>query len=295
VTNQDPVQRIVGHSWPGEGYGGIIKVYNASDPLAGPIATYDTGDLIYSANDQAMWIDALSIPGIDRIFYTNFGGGCPTEGYQFRSIDWDGTSLVNSQTLPKPDGYGIWSLCFTPEGDIIWHNSLSISPMFYRANKSTGYLHELIFTLPQSVCPYGAAGDIRAMVYDPLLDAVILLCHNDAVSNGGQLFALDLTGQLLFQDLDVFGTSTLVSTYMGLNIDLDDPGCRIVAYVGPDDGTARFARYSADLEEKKVTQDTSGYYFYGTCRGGLQTDGTLWASSSSGSARFYKFAAPPDW
>jgi hypothetical protein len=295
VTRQDSTQRIVGHSWPGEGYGGIIKVFNASDPPAGAVATYDTGDLIYCNNDQAMWMDGYSEPGIDRIFYVNFGGGGPTSSYQLKSIDWNGTAFSNPKTMPKPSGNGWWSICFKPNGDFITMDAISVSPSFWLFDKSGNYAPTKLFTMPQSTCPFGTVGNIREIAYDPTLDAIILEVNNAAVSNGGQLFALDQAGTLLFQDTDIFGTSTLIRFNMGLNIDLTSPDCHVVAYVGTDDGTGWFARFSGDMTEKQVKMNPSFYAFQGLSRGDIQTDGTLWAVPDTGMAKFYKINHPMDW
>jgi hypothetical protein len=162
-------------------------------------------------------------------------------------------------------------------------------------DKSAGYTYSMLFQLQQSTCQYGSVGNIRDMVYNPLLDAIVLMCRNSSVSNGGQIFVLSKTGELLYQDLDIFGATDLIGFRTGLDIDLDDPACRIVAYAGSStyDGTAWMARYSYDLDEKKVNQ-LSGFS-YGLCRGDIQDDGTLWASPDTGISRFYKFTPPPDW
>jgi hypothetical protein len=80
---------------------------------------------------------------------------------------------------------------------------------------------------------------------------------------------------------------------MGIDIDLDDPDCRIVCYAGTDDGIAHFARFSGDMDEKVINQVSN--FSYGLCRGDLEEDGTLWASPDTGVSRFYKFDPPPDW
>ncbi|MFH1675847.1 MAG: hypothetical protein ABIC40_02395, partial [bacterium] len=297
-TYNDPVQKIIGHSWPSDGAGGIIKVFDASNPLAGAVATYDTGDLIYCNNDQAMWIDKFSEPGVDRIAYNNFGSGSPTVGYQLKIIDWDGTSFGTPQTLPKSGS--IWSLCFTPDGDIILHNAQSVNPSFYFLDKSNGYNYSLMFTLQQSTCDYGSVGNIRGIVYDPEIDAVLMFCNNTSVSMGGQLFALSLTGQLLFEDLEVFDIQdpNKLGFRVGINIDLQSPACRVVLYGSEDNSSNqslswRFARYSGDLDEKATYSISAPYY--GPCRGDIAADGTLWASPHTGTAHFYKFTQPPDW
>ena len=295
VTKQDPTQRVIGQSWPGEGNGGIIKIFNASNPLGGAVAQYDTGDLIYCNNDQAMWMDSLSVPGFDRILYNNFGSGSPTPNYQLKAIDWDGSAFVNPQTLPKPDTSGIWNLCVTPDGDLITHNATSLAPKFWFYDKSNNYSATFLFQLQLSTCPFGSVGNLRAMVYDPTLNAIILMCNNSSASVDGQLFVLSMTGELLFQDLHIFNATEQIAWNTGLNIDLEEPGCRILCYAGSSlyNGNAWMARYSADLDEKKVYALNG--FSYGVCRGDLQTDGTLWATPDTGVARFYKFTHPADW
>jgi hypothetical protein len=109
------------------------------------------------------------------------------------------------------------------------------------------------------------------------------------------LFALDLQGNLIDEDTDIFGTTTLVHYGMGLNIDLENPDCRIIAYSATDDGTGWFARYSGDLTEKKSCSHAIFYTLYGLCRGMLQSDGTLWATPDTGVSRLYKFGPLSDW
>jgi len=300
-TGQDAVQRIIGHSWPFEGAGGIIKIYNASNPLAGPVATYDTGDLIYCNNDQAMWIDKHSESGYDRIIYNNFGGGSTTPGYQLKTIDWDGSTYSNPEILNKLDTYGVWSLCVSPNGDIYMHNAYAIAPSFYFYDKSNGYAGSFLFQLQQSTCDFGAVGNIREMVYDPELDCLLIFCNNTSVSLGGQLFALDLAGNLVFEDTEVFPISSpnIMSFRVGIDIDLESPYCRLILYGGedlPSNTTVKwhFARYSGELDEKELYVINSPSY-YGPCRGDLDNDGNLWASPHSGTAHFYKFTPPVDW
>ena len=298
VTKQDPTQRVIGCSWPGDGNGGIIKVFNASDPLAGAVAQYDTGDAIYCNNDQAMWIDSLTEPGIDRILYNNMGTGSSDPAYQLKKIDWDASAgFINPETLPKPDIYGIWNLCVTQNGDLISNTSLSVAPKFYFYDKSNDYQATFLFQLQQSTCPFGAVGNIREMVYDPVLDAIILMCNNSAESVDGQLFALSMTGELLFQDTHIFGTAEQISWWTGIDIDLEEPGCRIVCYAGSSlyNGNAWMARYSGDLDEDEKKVYEFDDFPYGLCRGDMQTDGTLWASPDTYVSRFYKFTPPPDW
>lgn len=298
VTRQDPTQRVIGVSWPSYLNGGAILVFNASNPLGGLVAQYDTGDLIYCNNDQAMWVDAFSESGVDRIAYNNFGSGSPTPGYQLKTIDWNGSAFVNPQTLPKSGS--IWNLCFTPEGDIILHNAQSVAPSFYYYDKSNGYSYTFLFQLQQTTCAFGSVGRIREIVYDPVMDAILLFCNNQSASLGGQLFALSLEGALLFEDLEVFDIQSpnQLGFRVGIDIDLDDPKCRVALYGSEDDPGYNslswwFARYSGDLEEK-ITNELSAPY-YGPCRGDIQDDGTLWASPHSGFSRFYKFSPPPDW
>jgi len=299
ATWQDSTQRIIGHSWPGEGAGGVIKVFNASDPMAGAVASYDTGDLIYCNNDQAMWIDKMSETGIDRIIYNNFGSGSPTSGYQLKTIDWNGTGFENPQTLPKSGS--IWSLCVTPDGDIILHNAYSVAPSFYFYDKSNNYSYSFMFQLQQTTCDFGSVGSIREMIYNPELDAVVIFCNNQNLNNDGQVFVLSMTGTLLYEDTSVFDIADghKLAFRVGIDIDMSEPGCRIVVYGGEDDLDNNtlswcFARYSADFEEKATYEITSPPY-YGPCRGDIAADGTLWASPHTGTAHFYEFTQPPDW
>jgi len=298
-TGQDETQRIIGRSWPGEGGGGIIKIFNADDPMYGAVATYDTGDLIYCNNDQAMWLDKFSEPGIDRIIYNNFGSGSPTAGYQLQTIDWDGSTFSNHQTLPKSGS--IWSLCTTPEGDIILHNAQSVSPSFFYYDKSAGYSWTFMFTLQQATCDFGSVGNIREMIYDPELDCLLLFCNNQAVSLGGQLFAIDMDGNLVDEDREVFPIEApnKMAFRVGIDIDLESPYCRVILYGGEDNQANEtqkwhFARYSSELDEKENYEDDAPVY-YGPCRGDLDNEGNLWASPHTGYAHFYKMSPPTDW
>ena len=151
----------------------------------------------------------------------------------------------------------------------------------------------MLFTLQQSTCQFGTVGNIKDIAYDSLLDAIVVFCRNTAVSNGGQLFVLSMSGTLLYQDLDIFGGS-LISYNASVDIDINDPTCRVVVYAGQDthNGTYWIGRYSWDFSEKSVNQ-YSGLQ-YGPARGELCADGTLWAAWEN-SRGVHKFSIPPDW
>ncbi len=293
VTRQDPVQRIIARSSDGN----HINIYNAANPMTGPVASYDTGDLIYCNNDQAMWVDSITVDGIDRIAYNNFGSGSPTPGYGLKLIDWDGSDFSNPQDLGKADGRPLYHLCFTDEGDMITYNG---NGTFYRWDKSNGYSCSLEFTMIPGTIPSIGLGVLREMVYDPELDALLLFITDRDVSDGGQLYALSLESEKLFEDTEVFEVDpgNYLAFRVGIDIDLADPDCRVVLYSGETNESNEylawhFARYSADLDEK-VTYEYGASY-YGPCRGDLQSDGTLWATCNQMQSRIYKFAAPPDW
>jgi len=286
VSQQDTTQRI----FIEDAYSEIL-VYNASDPEAGPVTSYDTGGEIYCNNDEAVWVDGFSEPGVDRIVYCTTSGG-------LQSIDWNGSTFVNHQTLPY---YGsVWILCFTPDGDIILKNAQAWTPSFYFLDKSDGYSSQFLFQLQQTEFEYGNSGYMRQMVYSPELEAIVIYCDNDDVSVGGQLYALDFEKNVLFQDLEIFDVDSpnYIAFRIGIDIDLDDPDCRIVVY-GDETNTSNesqswhFARYSGDLEEKANYEITPVYY--GPCRGDLTSDGTLWTAPHSGQQRIYEFTPPADW
>jgi len=147
--------------------------------------------------------------------------------------------------------------------------------------------------MQQSTCDFGQVGYIRDIAYDSMLDAVILFVRNTDVSNDGQVFVLDMSGNLLFQDIHVFG-GTLISYNASVDIDINDPTCRVVVYAGNDIdyGPYWIGRYSGDFDEKTINE-YSGVQ-YGPARGELCADGTLWASWANGSG-IHKFNMPPDW
>jgi hypothetical protein len=222
---------------------------------------------------------------------------CTTSG-GLQSIDWNGSSFVNHQTLPY---YGsIWILCFTPDGDIILKNAQAWTPSFYFLDKSNGYSSQLLFQLQGTEFEYYNSGYMREMIYSPELEAIVIYCDNDDVSVGGQLYAVDFDKNVLFQDQEVFDVDSpnYIAFRIGIDIDLDDPNCRIVVY-GDETNTANqsqmwhFARYSGDLDEKATYELTPVYY--GPCRGDLTSDGTLWTAPHSGTQRIYKFTPPTDW
>ena len=270
-----------------------INAYDASNLAAGPIATYDTGDLIYCNNSEALWIDAYSETGVDRIIYNNYGSGSPTAGYQLKTLDWDGTSFSNPQTLPKSGS--IWNLCTTVEGDIILRNAQSANTSFYYYDKSNGYNFSLLFTLYLPDIPIGSGGYIREIRYDSVLDAIILLVRDTAISTGGQIFAVDMTGNVIFSDTDVFNSPSGGIDYNpGLSVDLDNPYCHIVAYTGaPTPELGLIVRYSADFDEKVV--NTYNSMMYGPARGTFGSNGVLWTNANNGTSRFYGWNPPPDW
>ena len=295
VTQQDPVQRLVleGIGTPGNH---ILYIHNADNPTAPPVASYDTGGLIFCNNDRAFWIDPISIPGIDRIIYNNFGSGSPTPGYQLKTIDWDGTQFINPQVLPKHADIqlsSLWNLCVMPNGDLIYHNANTYTPTFLKRDKANGYAISTLFMLQQSTCPFGVVSDIQDIAYDWKLDAIVLLCSNPNASSDGQIFVLSMTGTLLYQDLHVFG-GTPIAPHAGVNVDIEDPTCRITVYAGENahSGAYWIGRYSWDFTEKKVNQYTG--LTYGPARGGLCADGTLWTAWEN-STGLHKFNKPPDW
>ncbi len=289
VTHQDPTRRVIcqGSSDNND----TLYLFNASNPSGGAVASYDTGDLIYCNNNRAFWIDPVSIDGIDRIIYNNFGSGSPTDGYQLKTIDWDGSTFSNPQVLPKNGS--IWNLCVTPEGDLISHDANTLTPHFFLRDKSDNYALTQLFTLQQSTCDFGTVSNLKDICYDSLLDAVVVMCRNTAVSNGGQLFVLDMSGNLLYQDLDIFG-GELISYNTGVDVDINNPACRIIAYAGADlhSGTYWITRYSWDFAEKKMNQYAG--LQYGPARGELCEDGTLWAAQENGNG-ILKFNPPVDW
>ena len=298
ATRKDATQRIVMRS--SDNVNTSVLIYNASNPSAGPIASYATGDLIYCNNDQAMWIDSLTITGADRIFYNNFGTGSPMPGYQLKSIDWNGSEFVNPQTLTKASMNGIWNLCVTPDGDLIIKDAQAYNPTFYLYDKSNNYATSFLFQLSLSDFNYVNSGYFREIAYNEELDAIMIFCLNEDESLGGQLFVVDMSGDLIFEDDEIFEVDPAnhLAWNVGIDIDLADPECRVVLYADEVDSTNqsvvwRFARYSADLEEKEVYQVTSSYY--GPCRGDLQADGILWAVPHSGYQHLFKFNPPPDW
>lgn len=298
VTRQDPVQRIITQSSPLIDSIRSILVYNASNPAGGIVASYDSGAQIYNNGGNGIYVDSYSTPGIDRIFYS---GGDAITGY-FKRIDWNGSAFVNQQDLQIPDTYGIWDLCFTPEGDIYLFTSYGVSPALYYYKKATGYTRTYLFNLPPGAFEFGSVGNFRDIVWSPVLNAIVILVQNNSVSSGRQLYALKPTGEVIFQDLNVFGTTNNFPTILaGMNIDLDDPECRIVTYA-VNSGKRYFVRYSGDLTEKKVYEDIwtdSDSYgqTYGFCKGDIQNDGTLWATIAYPLwySIFYKFSPPPDW
>ena len=290
ASQQDPDQTIFAVS---SGTHHNINAYDAGNLAAGPIATYDTGDLVYCNNSEALWIDAYSEPGIDRIIYNNFGGGSPTAGYQLKTLDWDGSTFSNPQTLPKSGS--IWNLCTTVEGDIILRNAQSVDTSFYFLDKSNGYNFTLLFVKHLPDIPIGSGGYIREIRYDSVLDAIVMFVIDIATSDGGQLYVLDMTGDVIFSDTNIFSSPAGgLDNNPGLSIDLNNPYCHIVAYAGaPTPDYGYIARYSADFDEKIVTQYTG--MMYGPGRGTFGSDGYLWTAANNGSSRVYGWTPPPDW
>ncbi len=296
VSKQDPVTRLFARNYynPGVGNnGGTIFVFNASNPLGGIVAQFDTGVVFYTNNPEAMWIDSLSEPGVDRIIY-HLNNAYTSEPV-FRTIDWNGSAFVNPQILPY--GTAKWRLCVKPNGDlVVMHLSYNIM-YFYLYDKSNSYSHSSLFSIdPASVTGMTSGASVQKMAYDPEIDALLLLYKQQSTSESGKLYAIDAnSGALLFSDLNVFGSGHDVSISMGLNVDMDSPGCRVLAYGGTSDysGYAWMARYSGDLSEKKTYEYTG--FTDGLCKGDLETDGTLWASCENNYSRFYKFSIPPDW
>ncbi len=287
ASQQDTTQRIFCvDSSPSH----TINAYNGSNPTAGPIASYDTGDLIYCNNNQAMWIDAYSVPGVDRIIYVNFGGGSPTPGYQIQSLDWNGTSFVNHQTLPKSGS--VWNACIATDGDIILHNAQSLTPTFFRYDKANGYSFSTMFMLNPSVIPITSVSNIKGIRYSPTYDGVFLWIRNTAVSSGGQLYLVSSTGSVLYSDTNVFPTAPSLDYMAGIAIDLDSPECRVVVY-GGSPGMGYIARFSEELDEKEV--NTYPGMAYGPARGSMGSSGVLWTGPTNGQSRFYEWAPPSDW
>jgi hypothetical protein len=299
LTRQDPVQRIITQSSSLVDSIHTILVYDASNPTGGKVGAYDTGDQIYTNSSTGVYVDSYSEPGIDRVFYTGGAGVAQTFNY----VDWNGTDFVNQTVLVKPDTYGIWDMCFTPDGDIYMFTSYGVSPAFYFYDKSAGYSRNYLFNLPPGAFNFASVGNFRKIVWDPALGTVLILVGNNAVSNGQQLYAMTPSGSVIFSDLDVFGTQNAFPTILapGMKMDLDDPDCRLVVY-GVNSSERYFIRYSGDLKVKKVYEDawsdpdTYGQQ-YGFCRGDLQDDGTLWATIAYPLwyTVFYKFPPPPDW
>lgn len=296
TSRNDPVQRLFLVSG---GEYDHINVYNASDPTSGTIASYDTGDMIYSNNDVGMWIDHYSEPGVDRIIYNNFDHGSPTPGYQLKIIDWNGSGFENPQTLPKTGS--IWNICVTPEGDIIHHDAVSIAPRFYIRDKQNGYSPTQLFTIDQTEVLINSVSEIKGIRYNPVMDAIILFVINADVSTGGQLYALDFSGNILYQDMDLFDSiPPNLDYHAGINIDLESPECRIICYGGCDDvEMGYFVRLSADFDEKFINQVPG--MEYGPARGELgavgfpSADIVLWTVPISGTGRIYEWSPPPDW
>jgi len=295
VTHQDPTQRLILQGFPSND---TLYIHDASNPNGPAVASYNTGDLIYCNNNKAFWVDPVSEPGIDRIIYNNFGSGSPTPGFQLKTIDWDGSQsqFINPQVLPKhydDQLSSLWNLCVMPNGDLIYQTAHYLTPSFLRRDKSDGYAISLLFTLQQSTCEFGNGAYIMDIAYNSMLDAIILFCGNEGASNDGQVFVLDMSGNLLFRDIHVFGGS-LISYYGSVDIDIMDPMCRVVVYAGNsvNYGPYWIGRYSWDFDEKAINEDSGVQY--GPGRGELCADGTLWASWENGSG-LHKFNMPPDW
>lgn len=68
----------------------------ASDPDAGPIASYDNGEG-FGFGISAKVVDGYSEPGIDRIFFMS-GSGIAN---QLKSVDWNGTDFVMSSNWTR--------------------------------------------------------------------------------------------------------------------------------------------------------------------------------------------------
>jgi hypothetical protein len=292
VTRQSPQEHffIRGVHPP---YYNHIYAFATSDPNAEWVKMYDNGETYGCNSARSFLVDGYSEPGVDRIFYQS-GAGIAN---QLKSIDWDGSDFVNPQTHTKADSYGTWEFCATVEGDLYLFTSHYLYPAFYHYDKSAGYAKTHLFNLQPTTFNYGSTGNFKGLVYNPIMNALILFVRNQSVSNGGQLYALDLSGNLLFSDTDIFGTSTSIRYYGGLYIDLDDPDCRLVVHAGTDDGQVHFARFSADLQEKRLYTQPGPAVGYAFCRGDIAEDGTLWApwDNITWWTHIFKLDPPSDW
>jgi hypothetical protein len=292
-SKQDPVQRLFCRNYynPSAGNnGGIIFVFNASNPLQ-PVAQYDSGTVMYTNNPEAMWIDSLSVPGFDRIFY------CHNGDYTFHRIDWNGSAFVNQVDFSHAYSLGIWRCCLKPNGDFITMNVSYNDCYFYLHKKSTNYGSSTLFTKKYNdFTGFTSGAWVQKMAYDPDINAILLLYKQQSVVETGKLYAIDAdNGTVLFEDLNVFELASDASIAMGMNVDMINPDCRVIVYTKQNDysGNAWIVRYSGNLKEK-VTYSYTGFD-YGPCNGDLQSDGTLWAAPDNNYGRFFKFQKPPDW
>ncbi len=298
-SKQDPTQRLFTRNYynPSVGNnGGTIFVFNASNPLGGTVAEYDTGYPMYTNNPEAMWIDSVSEPGIDRIIYHPNNGDVPTSG--FRRVDWNGSAFVNHQTLPYST-FGVWRCCLKPNGDFVVMNVSYGVMYFWLHSKASNYAVTTLFQIDPAVSLPGAdhGAWVQKMAYDPAINALLLLYNDHGSPGSGALYAVNAdTGVLVTYDGEVFGSPNVADIGLGLNVDFDSPGCRVVVYGSPygySDTAAWIVRYSGTLDEKR--NYTLPGFSWGLCNGDLQVDGTLWASPDNNYSRFFKFTPPPDW
>ena len=292
LTRQSPTQYLFirGVHDP---YYNYMYEFDTSNINGGPFKLFDNGESFSCNSARYFVVDGYSIPGIDRIFYQS-GAGVAN---QFKSIDWNGSDFVNNQTLPKADSYGIWEFCTTLEGDLYAFTSHYLNPAFYFYDKSAGYAKTQLFLLQPTTCDYSSTGEFKGFVYNPVMNALVLFCRNQTVSNGGQIYVLNLSGNLIYQDRDIFETSTLIRYYGGLYMDLEDPDCRLLVHAGTDDGQVHFARYSADFTEKRLYTQAGPGVGYAFCRGDIAEDGKLWAPWDNITWFTYIFdlTPPTDW
>ncbi len=289
-TINDPDPKLIG---PGHLFtpGQFDKIRLA--PLGTPgVATHD---YTWSGGDEVGWFRGRmavdgSTPGIDRIFFVARNtSGTPN------FVDWDGTAFSNETTLTAASG-SIQRLWTKDDGDLMGNDFFG---NVYVWDKQNGYARTQLFqfTNNASSVPWGSSLDLGLgqPAYDPVSELVLLPIDNDAISQSGQLYGFDLSGNRVFVDQDLMGTllDGSGSTDFGVTVDLQNPTCRVLAHGGKNGGSMFIARFTGGMGQKNVTAlpspDSSGGWQ------GVLFDGEFWTNTNNASYGAVRRLLPTDW
>lgn len=290
ATINDPNPKLIapGHLFTASEWA-KIKLAPLSDP-ANPTHeyTWSGGDEVGYYRDR-LTVDGTT-PGIDRIFFVARN---TTNTPNF--VDWNGMGFANETTLTGVAG-SIQRLCVANDGDLIGNDYFG---NFYRWDKQNAYAQSSLFTISNTAAsvPWGASLDtnLGKIAHEPVNDLVLIPVRNDAVSLSGQLYGFDMTGNRLFVDQDLMGTTPPgVNSYrFGVTVDHSSPTCRVLVHGGRDAGPFFVARFTGALTNKTVQQnagnDSNGGWI------GVLIGDEFWTNTNTNSYGVVRRALPTDW